>query len=350
MVQQVNDVKISNLPKKGYLSSKEEKRDRFYLNESHIYKQGPLSGVKATVHKLENDILTYFPKGFAGSKNSDFYEYLSLGMVPYIVGSTVMYGLYKFANNAFKLTDKAMADNVAHKMGAGILLYGLGKLFSRKLAHSLIHASTGVNLDMKYVNRVNEVPEPGQTKGLQRKQYPGVFDSVTFYRCDLLDKDSELNHDDIYWYYDKIAKKAGYRKRLNNPHQEMGPKLRELKARTTALENVSKYIAAATGVAVGVQKAMGKIDFAKVITKTNGFDFKALKGNVMALGSAFVNSCKELWNGTNATKATKHFGKGLIIATGVSTLLTWLIPTIGFKTKHNTMNSKINTNKEYEVC
>ena len=58
-----------SLPKTGYLVSKEEKKEKIYKNESHIHKQGPLSGVKAGAHRLYNDILTYFPKGFAGSKN-----------------------------------------------------------------------------------------------------------------------------------------------------------------------------------------------------------------------------------------------------------------------------------------
>ncbi len=346
----VNSVNINNLPRIGYLSSKEEKKEKFYENEAHIYKQGLFTGLQTTVHRLENDIFTYFPKGFAGSKNSDFYEYLSLGMVPYLVGSGLMYGLYKCANNAFKLTDKAMADSVANKMGAGILLYGLGKMYSRKLSRSLIHASTGVNLDMKYMNRVNELPEPGQDKGIQRIQYPGVFDSVTFYRCDLLDKDSELNHDSAYWYYDKVAKRAGYKEPLNNPNQEMSPKLKQLKARATALENISKYIVAATGVAIGSQEGFGKMTLNKVFSKTTKFDFKALKGNIQGLAKAFVESSKQLWAGTKQNSITKNYGKALIIASGVSVLMSWLVPTIGFKTKHNTMNSKVDTKKDYEVC
>ena len=349
-MQQISGVNINNLPEKGYLSSKEEKRDRFYQNDPHIYKQGPLAGFQTTIHKLENDVFTYFLKGFAGSKNSDFYEYLSLGMIPYLVGSGVMYKLYNCANNAFKLTDKTMADSVATKMGAGILLYGLGKMYSKKLAHTLIHASTGVNLDMKYLNRVNELPEPGQNKGMQRIQYPGVYDSVIFYRCDLLDKDSELNHGNAYWYYDKVAKKAGNKKPLNNPYQEMSPKLRQLKARTTALENISKYIVAATGVALGSRDSFGNIKLSKVFSKTKKFDFKALLGNLQGVKDAFFKSFKQLWNGSQQNIVTKHYGKVLLIASIASTLLTWLIPSINFKKNPDTMNSKVDTKKEYEVA
>lgn len=349
-MQQISGIKYENLPKVGYLSLKDERKKKIEKEDTHIHKQGIFSGVGATAHKFVHNFTEYFPKGFAGSKNSDFYEYLSLGMVPYLIGSATMYSLYKVANNFFKLKDRAAANSVAQKMGAGIVLYGLGKLCSRKLAHTLINASTGVDLDMKYKNRIKGLPEPGEEEGKTREQRPGVFDSCTFYRCDLLDKDSELNHDDDkYYYYDKIAKKAGYKKRLNNPHQEMGPKLKELKARTTALENISKYVAAATGVAIGAQKAFGDLKFSKVISKTSGFSNKALVGNIKGIANALVEAPKQLWKGSGHNVLTKYGGKALLIGTVVSTLLTWLIPTKAFKSTPNTMNSKVDTTKEYEV-
>ncbi len=346
-MQQVNNFSIDNIPKNGYYVSKEEKKENFYQNETHIHKQNVLSGAKATIHRLSNDIFTYFPKGFQGSKNSDFYEYLSLGMVPYLIGSVMMYGLYKGANGFFTSPDKCSANAVANKMGAGILLYGLGKWASKKLAHTLIHASTGVNLDMLYLNKVNELPEPGQEKGLVRTQYPGVFDSVAFYRIDLLDKDSELNHDNVFWYRDKIAKKAGFKFPLNDPN--MSPKIRALKARTTAMENVSKYITAALGVALGAQNSFKDLKFSKLFIGKS-FKFNNLIGNLTGIYKAFIQSFPQLWKGTERNVFTKYGGKALLILSAVSTLLTWLIPTIAFKTNPNTMKSKVDTKKEFEVC
>lgn len=359
-MQQIKGPSVDNLPKTGYYVSNEEKKEQFYQNETHIHKQNALSGIKAGAHKLTNDIFTYFPKGFQGSKNSDFYEYLSLGMVPYLVGSAMMYSLYKGANGFFKFSDKAAANAVANKMGAGIVLYGIGKWASKKLSHSLINASTGVNLDMRYLNKVNEVPERGQEKGFVRTQYPGVFDSVNFYRSDLLDKDSELNHGNIYWYNDKIAKKAGFKEQLNAPNQTMGPKIRELKARTTALENVTKYIAAACGVALGAQRTFGDLKLEKVfvneifnfkdIVKIKSFNLKAFAGNLKGIGGAFIESFSQLWKGSQRNVITKHYGKALILASAAGALLTWLIPTIGFKTNPNPIKAKVDTKKEHEVC
>lgn len=333
-MQQVNGVNVENLPAIGYYSSSKDRKEHYYATESHIHKQGPLSGLKAGAHKLTNDIFTYFPKGFAGSKNSDFYEFLSLGMVPYIVGSATLLALYGLNNKSYLLSDKAAADQLFKRTGAGVILFAVGKWLGPKLAHLGIKASTGIDLDLKYINKVNELPEPGQEKGMVRTQYPGVYDSSQFYRSDLLSKDSELNHGNMYYNDDKIAKKAGYKDAQNASNQIAGKKIREVKTRTTALENISKYLVATTGIALGFQKAFSDIKFNQPKTI-----LKALKEGAI-----------QLWQGTNRNLATKNFGKGLMIASAVSTFLTWLIPTIGFKTNPDTMKSKVNTKKEYEVC
>ena len=426
---------IESLPKTGYYVSKEEKKEKIYKNESHIYKQGPLSGVKAGAHRFYNDILTYFPKGFAGSKNSDFYEYLSLGMIPYVIGSAMLIALYSAANKGYNAQSAAAAGKVAKRMGAGVILYGIGKWLPKKIAHRLINASTGVDLDMRYVNKVNELPENGNDKGITRIQYPGVFDSADFPRKDLIALDNEINHDNIYAYEDKIAKKAGFKDKLSAPNQTMWPKIRELKVRTTALENIGKYITAATGVALGSQAAFENLKFInnssvktpllqgtnfkemdgmpdlfkniktifgnfahnralgfrdmvrslkdkfnsiknihpiqtlknmghdvkEVLDNRNGLPFKETLKNVGkqiskytsgkgGIFSTVANAFKQLWRGSDRNIITKHYGKVLIGGSVLATLLTWLIPTINFKKNPDTMKSKIDGKKDYEVC
>ncbi len=333
-MQQIQSPSVENLPKIGYYVSKDEKKEKIYQTESHIHKQGPLSGIKVEAHKLSNDILTYFPKGFAGSKNSDFYEYLSLGKVPYLIGSAMLIGLYCLSNGKFNSKDAAAAGKYANRMGAGVVLYGLGKWASQKLTHIGIKLTTGVPLDLKLLNKVNELPENGQEKGVVRTQYPGVLDSADFPRKDKTALYGELEHNDIYYFEDQILKKAGYKTKQNDPGQTAWPKIRQVKVRTTALENFSKYITAATGVALGFQEAFGNIK---------------LK-NPKSILTALKEGAKELWKGTDRNAITKNYGKALVIASAASTLLAWLIPTIGFKTKPDTMKSKVDKNKEYEVA
>ena len=331
-MQQITSPSVENLPKIGYLVNNEEKKEKYYKNESHIPKQDVLLGAKAESHKLQNDIFTYFPKGFAGSKNSDFYEYLSLGKVPNLIGSVMLAGLYGFANGSFNVQNKIGASKIFKKAAAGVIFYAAGKWAYQKLSRTLIKSSTGIDLDMRYVKKVNELPEPGQEKGFVRVQYPGVYDSVQFYRSDLLTKDGELNYNNAYHHDDKIVKKAGLKGELNAPNQTASEKIRGVKARTTALENIGKYIVAGTGVAYGFQDAFGNLKNPKKILST------------------FKDAAVQLWKGTDRNIFTKHAGKAMVIASAAATVLTWLIPTLGFKHNPNTIKTKIDTNKEYEVC
>ena len=343
-MQQVQSPSVDSLPRIGYYVSKEEQKQKFYKNESHIHKQGPLSGVKAGAHKLTNDILTYFPKGFSGSKNSDFYEYLSLGMVPYVVGSAMLIALYGAARGKFNATDAHAAGKGFRMMTAGVLAYGIGKWASTKLSRTLINASTGVDLKIKNKKKINELPEPGQEKGIVRIQYPGVYDSAEFFRKDLLAKDSEMNHGSVFALDDKKAKKAGFKEKLNNPGQLINEKTRKLKIRATAMENISKYVVAATGVAFGAQKAFETMKLSKFSSLNN------IKSNAIGIFSSILQAGKQLWQGTDRNIITRNYGKVLIGASALTTLLAWLIPTIGFKTNPNTIKTKVDTNKEYEVC
>lgn len=341
----MQNLNVENLPNKGYVVSIENKKEEFYKNESHIHKQGPLSGVKAELHKISNDIFTYFPKGFQGSKNSDFYEFLSLGKIPNLIGSVMLIGLYSFANNKFNAKDANSAAKTAKCFGAGVVLYAIGKWLNKKIAHTGIKAATGIDLDLRYINKVNELPEPGQDKGIVRTQYPGVYDSVDFYRRDLLAKDAELNHDDMYYHDDIIAKKAGYGEKSNAANQIATQKIREVKTRTTALENITSYIVAATGVALGSQKAFENLK----LGKGQGI-IKNIKTTLNSVIESFPNAIKQLWRGNNRNIITKNYGKALMFGSLLATLATLAIPIMGFKSNPDTMKSKVDDKKEYEVC
>ena len=157
----------------------------------------------------------------------------------------------------FNLKDRNIASGIAKQVGAGVVLYGIGNWLSKKIAHMGIHASTGINLDWKLLDKVNEFPEIGQEKGQIRTKYPGIFDSADFPRKDKTALWGELEHGNIYAYEDMILKKAGYKDKQNAPNQTAWPLIRQVKVRTTALEIISKYIVAATGVALGSQEAFG---------------------------------------------------------------------------------------------
>lgn len=333
-MQQITTPNVNSPKTTGYTVDKEKKKEHYYQNESHIHKQGPLTGIKTSAHKLTNDVFTYFPKGFAGSKNSDFYEYLSMSMVPNLMGSAMLIYTACGVNKMFNAADKAGASKGAKMMGAGVVLYAVGKWLHNKVSNKIINAATGINLDQKYLNKCAELPERGQEKGLVRTQYPGVYDSVSFYRSDLLTKDAEINHGDMRYYDDKVADKAGYKDNKNASNQIAAPKIRGIKARATALQNVGKYIVAATAVALGSQEAFSDINL-KSLT---------------SIKDSFKKGCDQLWNATGKNAATKYFGRALVIASAASTVLSALIPILAFKSNPETMKSTVDTNKEFEVC
>ncbi len=97
MPNNTKTINYGKLPNIGYISSIEERKKRIFENEPHIHEQNALSGISAEADKLKNSMVSYFPKGFAGSKNSDFYEYLSLGKIPYLIGSIMLIALYRGA-------------------------------------------------------------------------------------------------------------------------------------------------------------------------------------------------------------------------------------------------------------
>ena len=75
---QVNSISVENIPSNTYYVDREKKKEEIYKNEDHIHKQGPLSGLKAELYETENTLLTYFPKGFMGSKTAtsmNFYQW-----------------------------------------------------------------------------------------------------------------------------------------------------------------------------------------------------------------------------------------------------------------------------------
>ena len=55
------------------------------------------TGLKIQANKLKNAFTEYPKKGLKGSKNANFYQFLTMGTVPYLVGSATLIGVFNFA-------------------------------------------------------------------------------------------------------------------------------------------------------------------------------------------------------------------------------------------------------------
>ena len=77
--------------------------------------------------KLKNAFTKYPIKGLKGSKNANFYEFLTMGQVPYLVGSATLMAVFNAANKHFAPFAKEKASALGKKMALGVVFYGLAK-------------------------------------------------------------------------------------------------------------------------------------------------------------------------------------------------------------------------------
>jgi hypothetical protein len=301
-----------------------------------IIKKTPVTGVKVAAHKLASGVGPYTKKGLEGSRNSNFYEFLSMGAVPYILGSVATVGTY--AAMRISGNGAAEAKKKAATVAAGVVLYGVGKLLGGKVMNKAVKTGTGIDLDMTYKRTTAELPEgPGQ-KAKKRNEYHKVFASADFFRKDLLLKKgaSEGNR---YSWYDKITKKMGYKDPINAPHQIVDDKIKSTIVKTNAAKSISSYLWAAAGVALGTRDAFGNIgNWAKGATKG-----ETVKNAIGHFGRTFKEAGKDLMSTTA--------GKAVVGAAALATVLGCANVMRGFKVSKDKLceKPKVDLKKEYEV-
>lgn len=88
-------------------------------SEDKIIKKTPLTGARIMADKIAKDIFVYAPKGMQGSKNSNFYEYLSLGIIPYIVGSAMLIATSVAAKKFFNPNDAKASGMMGKNIAIG---------------------------------------------------------------------------------------------------------------------------------------------------------------------------------------------------------------------------------------
>ena len=240
--------------KNPHFETSRKKRDEEYYHGDHIIKNTPvITDLKTGTDKFLKATTTYTKKGLKGTPNSNFYEYLAMGAIPFVCGSATLIALY----NSFKktgFTRNMDAVGAGNKMFAAVVLYALGKLFGSKLTEIGTKAATGIDMSMPYKANITEVPDFAGDIDLRAEEFHKVFESVDFPRWDLLEKQGAKDGN-RYAYYDDMAEKLGYEEKLAAPDQVVQPKIKEAITKARASANISKYLWAAIGVAIGNQDA-----------------------------------------------------------------------------------------------
>lgn len=325
---QIEAAQLEKIPKNSYIVA-EHNSD----NEDHIIKKRPTTGARITADKFVNDIFSYTKKGMQGSRNSNFYEFLSLGLIPNLVGSTMLILLSNALNNKFGGRDTMFANMNGRKMAGGVILYAAGKWLGNKIINKGVQAKTGIDLEMPYKKVVHELPETKGGEGKTSVEFHKVFESVDFPRWDLINKQGEEKND-RYEYYNKLAKKMGYKGDLNSADQVVQPKIREVLVKSSAAKSISSYVWAALGCAIAAQDPVG--EFMNYRNASLGTKLKKLPSDIC---TTIGKSVKEL----SKTK----FGKGLMIAAAATSVLGIANATKNFKAEKENKTSTVNYNKEY---
>lgn len=326
---QVDTAKLESIPKNSYLVVHKD-----LDNEDHIIKKRPTTGARIVADKFVNDVFSYAPKGMTGSKNSNFYEFLSLGLIPNLVGSASLILISNALNNKFGGRDSLFANMNGRKMAAGVVLYAAGKWLGNKIINKGVKATTGVDMEMSYKKIVHELPDYKGDPDTTSVEFHRVFESTDFPRWDLINKQGEHNNN-RYEYYDKMAKKMGYTQELNASDQVVQPKIKEVLVKSTAAKSISSFVWAALGVAIAAQKPFEEfMNFRQKPTFT-----QAVKELPKQVAVTMKESVKSL--------AKTKMGKGLMIGAAATSILGIWNASKNFKAPKENKKSTVDYNKSY---
>ena len=296
-------------------SVKEDKIKKLPYEKDTLLKNTFLKRTRIGYDKFTNALTIYPAKGIKGSRNSNFYEFLTMGSVPYITGSLMLMAVFNSANKYFDVYSKNKAGSIGNKMALGVLFYGLAKYLSKSLVTSPVKMLTGVDVNLPYAKVVHEHPDYAGDENLSSNEYHKVYESTDFPYWQILyneDGDKPRNG-----YFDKIAKKLGLGSDLKDSDQEVKPLIKEIVTKTRTATNISSYLWAACGVALAFQDSWD--DFFNVMTFKFWDKQKMIKAAI-EFKNSFVKSAKSFYKG-EGSGMTKHAGKLLLGAAAASSLL-----------------------------
>ncbi len=286
--------------------TKGKKKEKYvhdaYLMVEEREKHPLLLGAKIQADKLVKAFTVYPKKGLKGSKNANFYEFLTMGTVPYLAGSAMLIAVFNFAAKYFKT--EAFTKSLKHgqKMALGVLFYGLAKTFSKKLIELPVKWKHGIDVNLPYKKEIKEIPEEDNKKNLIKYEYHKAYESVDFPRWDIL-YDNENFGKERNAYYDKIAKKMHLNTGdLTSSDQKVKPKIKEKLIQTKLFSTIASYLWAAVGVGVAMQEPFERISFIPERLKL-GYGIKNPLQFVKLFGKRFVESCKSFVNNSNKSSA-----------------------------------------------
>lgn len=330
------------------------------LKEETTLKPNTLKNkIMSAYQKTTSAFIEYPVKGLAGSKKSNFYEFLSMGAVPYLVGSATLMAVFNgvskfFVDNAAKKT----AKSIGNKMALGVVFYGVAKALSKTLISTPVRLATGIDTEMAYERHIYSDPKLNLKHPIHEYEQHKVMESHDFPRYDMMygEKVGKPHN----YLFDKIAKKNGLGENLPASDTEVKPLIKDVISRSNTAKSISSYLWAAAGVCLAVQtpwnhffRAASKSSWTKFVPKPDAGTAGKLIGKAanvgknlwritQSFGRSFVNASKSLYNGPErATGLTKHAGKAIIGLALASSVLGAINTIYGAKTSAGQRHKKV---------
>lgn len=291
-----------------------QKENKLPYEKDTLLKNNFLTRTRIGIDKFFNAISVYPGKGIKGSRNSNFYEFLTMGSVPYIAGSLMLMSVFNY-KKGFDVFSKTKAGPLGNKMALGVLFYGVAKNISKSFVTTPVKTLTGVDVNVPYAKVVYEHPEYVDDSNITSIEYHKAYESVDFPRWDRFY--NENNGKPRNEYYDKIAKKLGLGSNLKDSDQEVKPLIKEILTKTKTATNISSYLWAACGVALAFQEPWE--DFFKVMTPKLWDKTKAVK-MATTFKDSLIDSAKMFYNG-QGKGIQKRAGKILLGAAIASSVI-----------------------------
>lgn len=266
--------------------------------------------------KFTNAITLYPAKGLKGNRNANFYEFLTMGQVPYLIGSGMLMSVFNSANKHFAPFASEKAGKLGKKMALGVLFYGVAKEMSKSLITKPIQMLTGVDSEVPYAKVNYELPDDIYDTDITSIEYHKVYESVEFPRWDLMYMDAKSGKPRNA-YYDKVAKKLGLGTNLKDSDQEVKPRIKEIVVKSNVAQNITSYLWAATGVALAFQKPWEEFFNVATLKFWKGKQFKK---TLSAFGTGLERSLKSLYFG-DGSKYSKYTGKAMIFTPLAASIL-----------------------------
>jgi hypothetical protein len=303
---------------------------------------------RATKRKARIEQATKIPdyiyNGLKGDPDSNFFEYLQLGKVPYYVGGLTLIGM--FAAGISRIDGKARSEAIkkTKRIALGVAFYYLGSSLAQLVINAPVKWFRGIDLNHPYRDVVDlREGSPLNLPQNKKKEIHKVYESIDFTRWDLLFNHSAKTPEEVDKTFDKIAGKYGVKGHVHHSHSTLKDKIRE----TIIMSRAWKYALTVPFVVLGIglssQKAwenygkglrqdikgiLAQRTVSKEIRAAARANGGRIPGKAVQIFDALVtklatpvkNAFVQLWTGEGKTKIAGILGKTVILTAVLGTI------------------------------